>query len=88
MKAPIYLGTTGSGVTETVVSVHVSAPDEECETQQLMDFGVVRMMMADQHADISFKIRFVSAYSDRWSIPIERIPARELHGMIEQGRVK
>lgn len=50
--------------------INVPVPPDGCESQQVMDFAVIRASCAAGPMD-GFTTRLVEVYAERWSIPVE-----------------
>ena len=74
-QPPIVLHHQGAGKLRMVTNFTVTDPPEGCETQQLMDWACVLVVLALPQIDVSRRARVIGAYAERWDIAMDDAPS-------------
>ena len=67
-QSPVILQKSGEGAFTSVTGFTLPPPPDDCESQQLMDWGSVTSIVMASHVNLALKLRMVEAYTARWDV--------------------
>lgn len=69
----IQLLVQGEGAFRTVKIAFVPEPPNDCESQQIFDWGTTIAVMRLGHISVAGQLRLVQAYAERWHISTREV---------------